>query len=249
MSRPCHFLVIGAQRCGTTWLHDLLAAHPDIAMARPARPEPKVFLRPGPVGLQAYRTEFFGHATGERALGEKTTSYLESPEVPSRVATTLGRPQVVVQLRDPVRRAVSNWSFSRDHGLEQRPLAQALRADLAQPRRWDRQASSVSPFAYVSRGRYVEDLARWTDRFDVHVQFLEEMRAEPDRIGALYRWLGVDDGFRPDLAASRVNASSPVGDEPDPGLVEQLREHYADSDAALASLLRRDLPWPSGRAA
>ena len=26
-----HLLVIGAQRCGTTYLHDLLAAHPDIA--------------------------------------------------------------------------------------------------------------------------------------------------------------------------------------------------------------------------
>ena len=39
-----HLLVIGAQRCGTTYLHDLLDAHPEIAMARPARPEPKVFL-------------------------------------------------------------------------------------------------------------------------------------------------------------------------------------------------------------
>lgn len=247
MSR--HFLVIGAQRCGTTWLHNLLATHPQIAMARPARPEPKVFLRPDSVDVEAYRREFFGHATGERAWGEKTTSYLESPDAPARVAAALGQPRIVVQLRDPVQRAVSNWSFSRDHGVEDRPLAEALAADLAQPRDWDREATSVSPFAYVSRGRYVEDLARWIDRFEVQVQFLEEMRAEPHRIGHLYRWLGVDDGFRPDLSTISVNASTAVADEPDPQLVAQLREHYAESDAALAALLRRGLPWPTERAA
>ncbi|MBA2696035.1 MAG: sulfotransferase [Actinobacteria bacterium] len=244
-----HFLVVGAQRCGTTWLHDLLAAHPDIAMASPARPEPKVFLRPDPVDLGAYRKEFFGHAAGERALGEKSTSYLESRAAPARVAATLGRPRIVVQLRDPVQRAVSNWSFSRDHGVEDRPLAEALRADLQGTREWDRERSSVSPFAYVSRGRYVEDLLRWTASFEVHVQFLEEMRAEPDRVGSLYRWLGVDDAFRPDLGGRRINASSAVADEPNPRLVAELRDHYVDSDRALAALLRRDLPWPVGNAA
>ncbi|MGI8949894.1 MAG: sulfotransferase family protein [Ornithinimicrobium sp.] len=249
MSGHCHFLVIGGQRCGTTWLHDLLAAHPEVAMARPARPEPKVFLRPGTVGLDAYRSELFAHATTEIAFGEKSTSYLESPGAPARVADTLGPARIVVQLRDPVERAVSNWRFSRDHGVEDRPLAKALRADLAGPQEWDRCRSSVSPFAYVSRGRYVEDLARWTDRFEVHVQFLEEMRAEPDRVGALYGWLGVDDTFRPDLDGARVNASSPSADRPDPSLVAKLREHYADSDAALAMLLDRALPWPVGRVA
>ncbi|MGI9157918.1 MAG: sulfotransferase family protein [Marmoricola sp.] len=243
-----HFLVIGAQRCGTTWLHDLLAAHPDIAMARPAFPEPKAFLRPDPCELEAYRQAFFGHATHERALGEKTTSYLESPDAPDRVADTLGKPQVVVQLRDPVRRAVSNWSFSRDHGVEDRPLDEALRADLVHPREWDQTGSSVSPFAYVSRGRYVEDLARWIDRFEMRVHFLEEMRAEPDRIGSLYGWLGVDERFRPELGEISDNASLSVADELDPSLVAQLRDHYADSDAALAALLQRDLPWPTGSA-
>ncbi len=81
--------VIGAQRCGTTYLHDLLAAHPQIAMARPARPEPKVFLlrrarRPG-VGSGTSDT-YFAHATDETLLGEKSTSYLEYPEAADRAA-------------------------------------------------------------------------------------------------------------------------------------------------------------------
>ncbi|CAN5398434.1 sulfotransferase [soil metagenome] len=244
-----HFLVIGAQRCGTTWLHDVLAGHPQIAMARPARPEPKAFLRPGTLDLDTYRSTFFGHATDERALGEKSTSYLESPDAPARVAASVGRPRIVVQLRDPVDRAVSNWSFSRDHGMEDRPLNEAVRADLTQPRPWDRATSSVSPFAYVTRGHYVRDLTRWTERFEVYVQFVTEVRAEPDRLSLLYRWLGVDERFRPHLDSVPTHPSSPTLDRLDPDLIEELREHYADSDAALSALLGRDLPWPVRQAA
>ncbi|WP_432477314.1 sulfotransferase family protein [Nocardioides sp. GXQ0305] len=240
---PRHFLVVGAQRSGTTWLHDQLAGHPRIAMARPATPEPKVFLSPGPVDADAYRARFFGHAREGDLLGEKSTSYLESESAPDRVAETLGEPQIVVQLRDPVARAVSNWSFSRDHGVETRSLSEALRANLEGPAPWDPASSSVSPFAYLERGRYADDLARWCDRFPVHVQFLEEMLAEPDRIGTLFGWLGVDDGVRPGGDEAPVNASSTVGDELDDDLLSQLRDYFADSDAALARMLDRALPW------
>ncbi len=206
-----------------------------------------MFLRDEPVDAAAYRAEFFGHADEADVLGEKSTSYLEAPGVPERVAASLGSPQIVAQLRDPVARAVSNWSFSRDHGVEDRPLAEALRADLAAPREWDRTASSVSPYAYVTRGRYADDLARWVGRFDVHVQFLEELLDDPDTIGDLFGWLGVDPDARPDVGDAPVNASSAVGSEPDDvlddELVADLRAHYADSDAALAELLGRDLPW------
>ena len=238
-----HFLVVGAQRCGTTYLHDLLAGHPQISMARPARPEPKVFLREEPLTADAYRATYFGHAAPGDLLGEKSTSYLEVPGVPDRVAATLGSPKIVVQLRDPVARAVSNWSFSRDHGVEDRPLEEALRADLTTQREWDPDTSSVSPYAYVSRGRYAADVARWRERFDVHVQFLEELLEDRHTIGHLYAWLGVDGDVRPDVGDAPVNASSTTPGGLGPGLVAELRDHYRDSDTALAQLLGRDLPW------
>lgn len=246
MSR--HFLVVGAQRCGTTYLHDLLAGHPEVAMARPVRPEPKVFLRDDPPSAEDYRAEFFGHAGPGDVLGEKSTSYLEVAGVPERVAAVLGRPQIVVQLRDPVARAVSNWSFSRDHGVEQRPLDQALRADLGDAQEWDRGTSSVSPFAYVSRGRYAADLLRWREAFGddgVHVQLLEDLLADRDTIGGLYAWLGVDPEVRPDVGEAPVNASATASPDLDDDLLAELRDHYRESDTLLAEMLGRDLPWRS----
>ncbi|MDP9318558.1 MAG: sulfotransferase domain-containing protein, partial [Actinomycetota bacterium] len=155
-----HLLVIGGQRCGTTYLYAMLEAHPDIAMARPARPEPKVFMSDelAARGLEWYRATYFAHATTESVLGEKSTSYLEDGEAAKHAASVLGAAEIVVQLRDPVARAVSNWRFSAGHGLEERPLAQALDENLQGLRDWDRSVSSVSPFAYLERGRYVDYL-------------------------------------------------------------------------------------------
>ncbi|MET0525140.1 MAG: sulfotransferase [Nocardioides sp.] len=242
-----HLLVIGAQRCGTTYLDGLLAAHPRIAMARPARPEPKVFLSDDLAGrgLRWYRATYFAHATDEDLLGEKSTSYLEYPEAADRAAAVLGDPLVLVQLRDPVERAVSHWAFSRDSGLETRPLASALAANLEGPLPWDPERTSVSPFAYLERGRYVDHLGPWMERFGdaMTVSFLEELVAEPRRVDELYAALGVDAGFSPPGLGRPVNQSTPTDSGLDAGLAAQLRDYFRTSDAALEDLLGRPLPW------
>ena len=162
------------------------------------------------------------------------------------MAEALGEPQIVVQLRDPVARAVSNWSFSRDHGVERRPLAEALRANLDGPVPWDPEASSVSPFAYLERGRYAGDVARWRERFPVHVQFLEEMLVEPARLGELFGWLGVARRRAARRGDEPVNASSAVPDGLDDELLARLRDYFAESDAALASCSAATFPGPTG---
>jgi hypothetical protein len=242
-----HFLVIGAQRCGTTYLHELLADHPEIAMARPARPEPKAFLTDEVVhrGLEWYQQTWFPHAGDARLLGEKSTSYLESPDAVARVAAVLEQPRIVVQLRDPIERAVSNWSFSRAHGMEERSVTEALTRNLDGPLPWDPQRTSVSPYAYLERGRYADHLAPWFAAFPdlVQVQFLEDLVASPDRIGELYEWLGVDADVRPASLGQSVNQAERPEETLDEGLVVRLREYFDDSDRALAELLGRELPW------
>ena len=245
MSR--HLLVIGAQRCGTTYLHDLLAAHPDVAMARPARPEPKVFLADELAGRGKdwYERTYFAHAGNALVLGEKSTSYLEYAEAADRARRVLGDPLILVQLRDPVRRAISHWAFSSDSGLEQRPLDEVLAANLEGPLAWDATVTSVSPFAYLERGRYADALRPWLDVFgpDMEVLFLEEMVADPGRVEGLDRWLGVDPAARPPVVREPVNRSRRAAPELDGALLAAVRDYFHDSDRALAELVGRDLPW------
>ncbi|HEU5454897.1 MAG TPA: hypothetical protein VFU85_04365, partial [Nocardioides sp.] len=192
-----------------------------------------------------YDRTWFPHAGAAGLLGEKSTSYLDSPEAIHRVTAVLGRPQIVVQLRDPIERAVSNWSFSRSHGMEDRPVAEALARNLDGPLPWDPQLSSVSPYAYLERGRYADHLAPWLDAFPglVRIQFLEDLVENPDRIGELYEWLGVDAGVRPASMGKPVNQGERPEDQLDEGLVDRLRDYFHDSDRALAGQLGRELPW------
>ncbi len=243
-----HLLVIGAQRCGTTYLQSLLEAHPEITMARPARPEPKVFLSDASVdrGRDWYRRTFFGHATHERLLGEKSTSYIEVPEAADRAYRVLGDDTVVLALlRDPVARAVSNWRFSTDNGLEERPLETALRENLAEAAEWDRASTSVSPFAYLERGRYEQHLEPWFAAFPMNLQvvFLQDLLDRDEALGTLYQHLGVDPDFRPATREQLNESTEPTSSLP-PDLVSAMRTYFHDHDLALSRRLGRRLPWP-----
>ena len=247
-----HLLLIGCQRCGTTWLQRALASHPEIVMAEPRRPEPKVFLSAQSVerGREWYERTYFAHAADEPVRAEKSTSYLEDPSVADRAVAMLGDPMILVQLRDPVERALSHWAFSTEHGTETRPLTEVLELNLRGPLPWDGTGPSVSPYAYLERGRYADYLRPWVERFgdDLRVQLLEEMVAEPARIGEAYAWLGVDASFRPDDLHTPENVGSTPTPELPAELHARLRAYYDDSDRDLADLLGRDLPWRPARA-
>ena len=240
-----HLLVVGAQRCGTTSVSRMLDAHPEITMARPARPEPKVFCDDATSarGAEWYRATWFAHATPGQLLGDKSTSYLEDPEAPARAASVLGAPHVLIVLRDPVKRAISNWRFSTENGLERRPLEVAIEENLTSSTAWDRSLTSVSPFAYLERGRYVDYLAPWADTFPdtTHVVFLDELIEDEDAVADLWRALGVA------TVPGRLETSVNESDGPPPALTGELwgrvRAYFASSDRDLSARLGRDLPW------
>lgn len=215
-------------------------------MARPAHPEPKVFLSDELTarGLDWYRDTYFSHAGSEHVLGEKSTSYIDVPQAAARAASVLGRAEIVVQLRDPIARAVSNWRFSTKNSLEDRPLTQALEESLEGPRVWDPSLTSVSPYTYLERGRYIDHLEPWFSSFpdSVHVTFLQEV-TEQSSVGYLFAGLGVDAERRPSEPREVVNSSE--GDVPLLGaeLHERLRAYFRDSDEGLQARLGRQLPW------
>jgi hypothetical protein len=223
----------------------MLDAHPEITMARPARPEPKVFCddEASARGAEWYRATYFAHATPDQMLGDKSTSYLEDPEAPARAAAVLGSPHVLVVLRDPVKRAISNWRFSTENGLEQRPLEQAIEENLTSSTAWDRGLTSVSPFAYLERGRYIDYLAPWADRFPetTHVVFLDELIEQEAAVADLWTALGVA------TVPGRLETTANESDGPPPASTGELwgrvRAYFASSDRDLSARLDRDLPW------
>jgi len=106
------FLGIGVQRGGTTWLHTLLASHPDIYMPT-RRKEIRFFERYYDRGISWYSTFFCPpeEADKYRAIGEISTQYYDCEACPQRIFTTLPQSKLIIMLRHPVNRAYSQYGF------------------------------------------------------------------------------------------------------------------------------------------
>jgi hypothetical protein len=111
MSLPT-FLGIGVPRAGTTWLHSLLAGHPDVCLPT-QRKEVRFFDRHFERGLAWYERFLcpLDDARRYKAMGEISPQYFYCVECPRRIHGTLPTAKLLVMLRHPVDRAYSNFGF------------------------------------------------------------------------------------------------------------------------------------------
>lgn len=191
-----NFLVVGAQRGGTTWLYECLRAHPEVYV--PDTKEVNFFSDIGaenfPKGVAWYKG-FFEEATSQhRALGEITPEYLVDEKAPSRIRRLLGDIKIIVIVRNPIERAYSsygrglrenNWNYSFETFLEEN-------VDYC-----------------IDRGMYWEQLQRYLECFsedNVQVMVYEDLLDDPlSYISTVFAFLDVDSSFVPPVVDKRFN--------------------------------------------
>lgn len=107
------FLGIGVQRGGSTWLHTLLASHPDVYMPT-RRKEIRFFDRYYDNGLGWYESFFCPpeDVNKYRAIGEISPEYYECEECPKRIFNTFPQIKLIMTLRHPISRAYSQYGFN-----------------------------------------------------------------------------------------------------------------------------------------
>jgi hypothetical protein len=250
------FLVIGAQRAGTTSLFIYLSEHPHVAGPTGGDgtvrwpKELHFFDKRFSFGLDWYR-RFFPLAAERRLArlrnrdllaGEATPSYLFHPEAPERVAACLPEVRLIAILRNPIERAFSHYQLRRRMGREHLKFARAIKAEERQNRRGDRRRS------YLARGLYAEQLERWLAYFpreQLLVIRSEDLMTYPAEVyGEVVDFLELE-RWKPDSIVLRNRASyAPIG----PVLRAHLEKYFAESNLRLARLLGRDFGWttPAG---
>ena len=243
---PRYLFIIGAQRSGTTFLANALDQHPDVTVARPLRPEPKYLLKPdigtGPEGLES---RHFSGVPDHVLRVEKSTSYIEHTELAQRIAHEFPTARCMARLRDPVERAVSNYWFSVQHGLEARPPEDAL--DPRVPEKEAPAGLSASPFAYLRRGRYLDFLDGWERVLGgrrLLVLQTEHLVNDAAAWAPIHAFLGVEP-INPTGTRETVNAA-PRSRQIDRSTLEALARHFESHNAALAARFPVDLSlWRS----
>ena len=240
-----HFFIVGAQRSGTTYLYELLDAHPEIEMARPVRPEPKFFLNEATrnLGAAEYEAACFDAASTARVRGEKSTSYIESADAAARIRAVFPDARIVFLLREPAARAVSNYRFSLANGLEKLSMWDAFAREEERIGRYDEKAVSVSPFAYQQRGHYIDYIEAYERVFPreaLHLMLHEDLVGGEAALVTLFEFLGVDPSFRPPVLGQVVNATG-GGEELSGSDAARLRAVFAESNARLSERYGLDL--------
>jgi hypothetical protein len=232
---PPDFVGIGVQKAGTTWWFELITAHPDVARRPTFHKERHYF---APFATATFDSEqvlgyhrWFPRRDGQKT-GEWTPDYIYQPWVPPLLERAAPQARLLVIVRDPVERFVSGLTHSHLVPGSHRGTVVA---------------------ESVGRGFYASALRRWAPALDagrVLVLQYERCVADPaSELARTYRFLGLDDAFRPEGMA---RASSPTRTEKvalDPDARRRLVDLYAPDVAELVGLVPDiDLArWPNFR--
>jgi Sulfotransferase family len=239
----------GAPRSGTTFLCELLAKHPQVYVAKPYIPEPKVCMTPHPAGdaglLNRYAS-FFVDAPLQSVRVEKTSYYFENTEARERLVRLLPQARFAFILREPVARAYSNWSRSRSQGLEILPFEKAVELDeCSRPVPLSHDRAYARPFDYVTRGQYGMFAQAWIEaigRSRIFFYLFEEaVGAQESFAESLQRFVGVDPLPWSRISTGRINASEDDARTIDAALVARLRRRFAPEVERLAQLTGLDV--------
>jgi Sulfotransferase domain len=234
------FVIIGAQRAGTTSLYQHLLRHPQVHP--PLRKEVQFLSVHWDRGLPWYHRHFPVARGAEQRTCEASPYYLFHPAAPVRAAAALPDARFIALLREPSARALSHYAHNRANGVEPLSLDDALAAERDRLDA-DRDGSARRLYSYVARGLYAEQVSRWRDAVGDRLLVLlsDDLFRDPrqtfDRVQA---FVGLDQWEPADF---QVHSPHRMIDAPpiSASLRRRLQEQFAAPNRALAAVLGRDL--------
>ena len=194
------FLIIGAQKSGTTTLFKLLSEHPYIYM--PPQKELPFFTDDHAYasGFNMFLENHYKAVPITSQWGKATPHYLSDDRAASRIATLMPEVKLIVILRDPADRALSHYRMSVRRGIEQRSFEEAIQQQL-QPESLEEsrklpvgRASETN--TYIVWGEYGRLLKPYFDQFGkqkILTLFTKDLECDPENtLDMVCSFLGLD---------------------------------------------------------
>lgn len=234
------FIILGAQKAGTSSLYMYLTQHPNIIPA--LRKEVEFWSWKYRRGHDWYFAQFPPLPTnGTFLTGEACPGYLDFYVTAERIQQFLPSVKFIVLLRNPVDRAISHYHHWVRRQQETLPLSEAISA---KRRELEEQGSPWDlPSNYIARGIYVDFFKHWFSIFP-REQFLiiksEYFYENPGQsLDHVYEFFGL-----PTYQLSRYKKYNSGQYAPAEVSVRQkLAEFYKPYNQELSQLLDSDFTW------
>jgi len=200
------FIGIGMRKCGTTWLAEMLKAHPEVGFSREkevsffnniwALVEKPQKSKLETEGIESYEKYF----NKGRVIGEWSVTYAADPNVAERIKHYFPDVKILVSLRNPVERAVSFYNHAKNVRLidESKNFEEAIKKHTD----------------YIGGGMYYPQLKLYFDLFpkeQIKIILLDDIEKDSRAVVRdLYNFLGVDSSFVPEGINEKTNVSRKV---------------------------------------
>lgn len=249
-----HFIVIGGQKCGTTYLYDRLIDHPQISpclFESLNDGEIHYFHRRYCKGLDWYRANFPESAKVPGMMTGEASGYIFYPHAPARIAREAPGVKLIALLRNPIDRALSHYHHEMRLGFESLPISEAFQREserlagetekvLADPGYF---SFTRNHFSYLARGFYADQLPWWMEHFGADQLLVlqsETFFREPVKaLQQVTAFLGLDD-WQPETYQGHKSYRYP---KLKPEKRRELAAHFREANQRLYQLLGTAYDW------
>jgi Sulfotransferase family len=142
--------------------------------------------------------KLFRNVANQVAIGEASACYLWSQTAPRNIAARIPHAKIVINLRNPVDRAFSQYLQMVTSGTVRRSFRDQIQASL------NCRPLLGADWPLLEYGRYHEQLSRYLDAFprsQLHISLYEDLTGDARALLAqLFAFLGVDAGFQADVS-------------------------------------------------
>jgi hypothetical protein len=253
-SRP-DFLIIGAQKAGTTSLYQYLVQHPQI-VGNKSWKEIRYFDLPENYsrGFSWYLGNFPSKLRkGNRLTFDASPSYLYFDDIPKLIRQDLGNIKMIAILREPASRAYSAWQmyhsfFDNPHEslreiADRRTFLQAIEDEMGGK-------DAPYPYAYIDRGKYIHQLKNYYGYFDpASLLILDFDQLRKDIFSVLEnvcRFLEIEP-FPQEaiqkLQKEKYNTGKYRRSDKDDYAIAQLKDYFAPFNEELYQFLGKNYNW------
>ena len=250
------FIIIGAQKCGTTSMYANLRRHPQILPS--FKKEVHFFdggSDPSVDDFEKGEPWYCSHFPLRKRMKENQKTfeasplYLFNPLAPQRIAHLIPKVKLICLLRNPTERAISHYLHEKRKQRELFAIDEALRKEQSRLKpiigRNDYKSKAFIHQSYKSRGLYKEQLERFFKYFpreQMLVICAEEFFAEPDMcLRRVFEFVGVDPGYEiADLSAKNVASNR---ESVPPGVYDYLDGFFGPHNQELFRMIGENYPW------
>lgn len=234
------FFIVGGQRCGTTYLYKMLEQHPEIEMAKPIIPEPKYFLRnKSQIDKNEYINAYYSNPNIE-IRGEKSTSYYEYEKSAKNISSYFPDSKIIFVLRNPVKRALSNYFFNVDNNIESRSLKQIFIEEANSLNNININDFSVNPYNYIKRGEYWRFIKKYKKYFtdsNIKIIIFENLINKPSILKDICKYLGTTKKCNFRMNKKVINKSKSKFDHIPLVVIKKLSNYYRPYNRKLEELI------------